>query len=53
MELLYRYAGLNRREIGELMEVDYSSVSVARTRLRDMLTTDERLQKHFRAIGVP
>ena len=30
MEMLYRYGGLNQREIGEMMGVDYSSVSVAR-----------------------
>jgi len=50
MELLYRTAGMNQREIGELMGVDYSSVSVARKRLRDMLATDDGLQKHFHAV---
>ena len=50
MELLYRYAGVNQREIGELMGVDYSSVSVARKRLRDMLTTDDKLKKQFHAL---
>jgi REP element-mobilizing transposase RayT len=28
MELLYRYAGMNQREIAELMNIDYSTVSV-------------------------
>ena len=50
MELLYRFAGMNQREIGELMGVDYSSVSVARKRLRDMLTADDRLKKQFHAL---
>jgi hypothetical protein len=50
MELLYRYAGINQREIGVLLGIDCSSVSIAGKRLRDMLTTDERSQKHFRAI---
>jgi REP element-mobilizing transposase RayT len=50
MELLYRYAGMNQREIGELMAVDYSSVSVARKRLREMLAADDGLQKHFHAV---
>jgi DNA-directed RNA polymerase specialized sigma24 family protein len=50
MELLYRYAGVNQREIGELMGVDYSSVSVARKRLRDMLAADDRLKEQFHAL---
>jgi DNA-binding MarR family transcriptional regulator len=33
MELLYRYGGMNQREIGELMGIDYSAVSVMRRRL--------------------
>ncbi len=50
MELLYRFAAMNQREIGELMGVDYSSVSVARKRLRDMLAADDRLKKQFHAL---
>jgi DNA-directed RNA polymerase specialized sigma24 family protein len=49
MELLYRYAGMNQREIGELMGVDYSTVSVTRKRLRDMLAANDRLKKRFHA----
>ncbi len=30
MELLYRHCGLSQREIGELIGIDYSSVSVGR-----------------------
>jgi hypothetical protein len=33
MEMLYRYGGMNQREIGELMGVDYSAVSVMRKRV--------------------
>jgi putative transposase len=47
MELLYRYAGVNQREIGALMGIDYSSVSVARKRLQDSLVHDQKLRKHF------
>jgi len=47
MELLYRHAGMNQREIGELMGVDYSSVSVARKRLRDQMMGNEKLRRHF------
>jgi REP element-mobilizing transposase RayT len=50
MELLYRYGGVNQREIGGLMGVDYSSVSVARKRLGDMLAADDRLKKQFHAL---
>jgi hypothetical protein len=28
-EMLYRYGWMNQREIGELMGIDYSSVSIA------------------------
>jgi len=54
MEMLYRYGGLNQRQIGEIMGVDYSSVSVTRKRfhllaLRDkeVLGLMERVQKRI------
>jgi putative transposase len=47
MELLYRHGGMSQREIGEMMGVDYSTVSVARKRLRDMRAKDRQLQTHF------
>jgi hypothetical protein len=54
MEMLYRYGGLNQRQIGEMMGVDYSSVSVTRKRfhllaLRDkeVLGLMERVQKRI------
>lgn len=50
MELLYRYAGMNQREIGDMMGVDYSSVSVARKRLQESLVKDRALIKRFRRI---
>jgi putative transposase len=50
MELLYRYGGLNQREIGERMGIDYSSVSVARKRFRELLNSDTRLQKQVKTI---
>ena len=34
MDMLYGYAELKGREIGELMELDYSTISVERKRLR-------------------
>ena len=43
MEMLYRYGGMNQREIGELMGIDYSAVSVMRKRLSGLLGEDRRL----------
>jgi putative transposase len=40
MEMLYRYGGMNQREIGELMGIDYSAVSVMRKRLRVLQEKD-------------
>jgi len=52
MEMLYRYGGLNQRQIGEMMGADYSSVSVARKRFqlscrreKQVLGLMERVQK--------
>jgi putative transposase len=50
MECLYRYAGMNQREIGDMMGVDYSSVSVARKRLHEALPKDRVLQRIFRGL---
>ncbi|HEY3275566.1 MAG TPA: transposase [Syntrophorhabdaceae bacterium] len=50
MEFLYRYAGMNQREIGELMGLDYSSISVARKRLREAAVKDKKLQRHMKVI---
>ena len=43
MDLLYRLGGLNGAEIGEMMGVDYSTVSVGRKRLRERLKGDKYL----------
>ena len=43
MEFLYRYGGMNQREIGELMGVDYSAVSVGRKRFEAERVKDRRL----------
>ena len=43
MEMLYRYGGMNQREIGELMGIDYSAVSVMRKRLSAQLERDRTL----------
>ena len=43
MEMLYRYGGMKQREIGELMGIDYSAVSVMRKRLSELQGKDPRL----------
>ncbi|MEA2013896.1 MAG: transposase [Thermodesulfobacteriota bacterium] len=43
MELLYRYGWMNQREIGALMGIDYSAVSVGRARFRKILEKDKEL----------
>lgn len=43
MDMLYRHGGMNQREIGELMGVDYSAVSVMRKRLSAFQKSDRNL----------
>jgi len=43
MDLLYRMAGLKGTEIGEIMSVDYSTVSQGRKRLKGKLIRDREL----------
>ena len=50
MEMLYCYTGLNNREIGELMALDYSTVSVGRKRLREKLFNKSNLRDLVRRI---
>jgi putative transposase len=45
MDLLYREGGLSNVEIGRLLEVDYSTVSQGRKRLRDRLKKDKDLKE--------
>lgn len=44
MTALYKYAGINNREIGNLLEVDYSTVSQGRKRLRCKAEKDKEIQ---------
>lgn len=43
MEMLYRYGGMKQWEIGGLMGIDYSAVSVMRKRLSELQGKDRRL----------
>jgi putative transposase len=45
MEMLYRYGGLNQRQIGEMMGVDYSSVSVGRKRFQLLVERNKEVLK--------
>jgi len=47
MELLARHGGMNQREIGERMGIDYSAVSIRRKRFRVALETDSKLKALF------
>ena len=44
MTALYKYAGLNNREIGSLLGVDYSTVSQGRKRLYSKTEKDKHIQ---------
>ncbi|MFH0870864.1 MAG: transposase [bacterium] len=50
MEFLYRYGGLNQREIGELLGIDYSSVSVGRKKLHTLLGKGKGLAARMEGI---
>ncbi len=50
MTVLYSYAGLNNREIGELFGVDYSTVSQNRKRLRERVKKDKKAETLLRRI---
>jgi DNA-directed RNA polymerase specialized sigma24 family protein len=47
MELLYRHGGMNQREIGERMGIDYSAVSIRRKRFQTALQQDAKLRELF------
>ncbi len=45
MEIFYRLGGMKGGEIGEMMGVDYSTISQERKGLREKLKTDKNLSK--------
>jgi len=47
MEFLYRYGGMKQREIGELIGLDYSTVSVVRRRFQSLLEKDFTMKRLF------
>jgi hypothetical protein len=50
MTALYKFAGLNNREIGELLSVDYSTVSQGRKRLLNKAAKVKELQRILESI---
>jgi chromosomal replication initiation ATPase DnaA len=50
MEMLYRYGGMNQREIGELLGIDYSAVSVTRRRLSELQEKDRNLSAEIERV---
>ena len=47
MELLYRHGGLRQREIGVLLGIDYSAVSIGRKRFLGMMEADPEFTALF------
>lgn len=52
MTALYNFAGLNNREIGDIMGVDYSTVSQARKRLRDKAYKDSNISQLIECLNM-
>ena len=50
MDLLYRVGGLSGTEIGEMMGVDYSTISQGRKRLREKLKGDKHLSQIIKRV---
>jgi len=50
MEMFYSYSGLKGREIGKLLDLDYSTVSVERKRLRSKIAKDYEVSNLVRRI---
>ncbi len=50
METLYRYGGMNQREIGEWLGIDYSAVSVMRKRLSEFQGKDRNLSAEIERV---
>jgi len=47
MEMLYRYGELSQREIGAMLGIDYSAVSIGRKRFLGMMEADPELTALF------
>jgi hypothetical protein len=47
MEMLYRYSGLKQPEIGAMLGIDYSAVSISRKRFLLLMEADPELKSLF------
>jgi REP element-mobilizing transposase RayT len=47
MEMLYRYGGMKQKEIGRMLGIDYSAVSIGRKRFLIMTESDPKLLSLF------
>jgi predicted transcriptional regulator len=47
MELLYRHGGMKQPEIGAMLGIDYSAVSIGRKRFLLMMEADPELHSLF------
>ena len=45
MELLYRYGGMKQPEIGAMMGIDYSAVSIARKRFQEQMENNSEVKR--------
>jgi REP element-mobilizing transposase RayT len=52
MELLYRYGRMKQSEIGTMLGIDYSAVSIGRKRFLMMMETDTQLKSLFAKVKV-
>ena len=50
MDLLYRVGGLSGTEIGEMMGVDYSTVSLGRKQILEKLKCDKHLSQIIKRV---
>jgi REP element-mobilizing transposase RayT len=50
MELCYRYCPMTQRDIGDLFEVDYSTVSQNRRRLKLRMESEKKLKAQFEGL---
>ncbi|NUO08894.1 MAG: hypothetical protein HUU08_09505 [Candidatus Brocadia sp.] len=52
MDLLYRVGRLSGTEIGEMMGIDYSTVSQGRKRLREKLKNDTHISQIIKSVEI-
>jgi REP element-mobilizing transposase RayT len=51
MDMLYRYGGFTNPEIGKLMGIDYSTVSIGRKRLHEKVSKNKRIRQLWERVN--